>query len=583
MHTKRFAYLHSHTKYSIKDAMPDPADYVDAIYKYNQAGTDYECVGLAITDHGNISALPYQNQACVHPSDENKKIHPIFGFEAYHCIDVDNNPNKDRFHLILLAKNDIGLKNIYQIASHGGMHILKGSIKDFPITDLQYMKSHGKGIVCLTACVAGLVPSCIINGEEQKALSYIQKFRSIFDDVFLEVQPYDFPEQLLVNDAMVRLSSQTGLKLVMTCDSHYINASDKQYHDILKDISHQKPFTTNNYLRTPEEMEDYCKQYNIPLECITNTAIVSDMCQVDPIPKDHRALLPIYPCPEGYDEASYLRELCFIKLKEKLADKKIKEPQKYLKEMLYELDVICNAGFAGYFLILWDWFSWCRKNDILMGPGRGSAAGSIVSYCLDITKVDPIKNGFYFERFISPERLSFPDCDSDIPRDKRAKGISYLLSKYGEAQVSQIVTFTYYKLKNTMKAILSKQGCPIEKQNQISKAIPDLVDGKAVTLDFLEDFHNNPDKYGELSNGDRSSLEQAYKAFDEACAEYPQTYDAVKHVAGCISTTGIHAGGVIICNKPIAENGQIMQGSKTAVLPVLQFDMVSLDYFGFLN
>ena len=408
---KRFAYLHNHTKFSIQDAMPGPKDYVNRIYEINQQSKDYECVGLALTDHGNISVLPQQYNACLHPDDENRKIHPIFGFEAYHCLDVNNNPNGDRFHIILLAKNDIGMKNIYLIASHGGMNIIKGRIKNFPVTDLNFIKSHGEGIICLTACVAGYVPQLIINGKETEAIQTLQEFKNIFDEVYLEVQPLDIPEQLLVNDAMVRISKQTGLKLVMTCDTHYLYKSDKQYHDLFKDISHQKTFNTENYLRTPEEMEDYCKAHNIPLEAITNTAEVSDLCQVDPKPKDHRALLPVYPCTKGYDESSYLRKLTIDKLREKIMQKKIPEPDKYIKELLYELNVICGAGFAGYFLILWDWFDWCRKHDILMGPGRGSAAGSIVSYVLDITKVDPIKNGFYFERFLSPERLEFPDVD----------------------------------------------------------------------------------------------------------------------------------------------------------------------------
>ncbi len=408
---KRFAYLHNHTKFSIQDAMPDPKDYVDAIYTINQKDPNYECVGLAITDHGNMAALPQQYNACFKPDDKNRIIKPLFGCEIYHCMDINKNPNGDRFHMVLLAMNDKGLENLYQITSHAGMNCIKGRVKNFPVTDLKFLSQHGKGIICLTACVAGIVPQLIINGKENDAIDMLLELNKIFDKVYLEVQPLDFPEQLLVNDAMVRLSQRLGLKLVMTCDTHYILPSDKQYHDLFKEISHQQPFTTDNYLRCPDEMEDYCVKHNIPVEAITNTAEVADLCNVDPKPKDHRALLPIYPCPVGYDESSYLRELSVQFLNDKIIEKKITEPEKYIKEMLYELDVICNAGFAGYFLILWDWFKWCRDNDILTGPGRGSAAGSIISYVLNITKVDPIKNGFYFERFLSPERLEFPDVD----------------------------------------------------------------------------------------------------------------------------------------------------------------------------
>lgn len=580
---KQFAYLHNHTKFSIQDAMPSPKDYVDKIYEINQTSNDYECIALALTDHGNISVLPQQYNACLKPDDPNRKIKPLFGFEAYHCVDVNNNPNGDRFHMVLLAKNQKGLENIYQIASHGGMNIVKGRTKNFPVTDLDFIKNHGEGVICLTACIAGIIPQMILNGKETDAIDLISKLKIYVDELYLEVQPLDIPEQLLVNEAMVRLSQSTNTKLVMTCDAHYIEKSDIQYHNLFKEISHQKPFTTENYLRTPEEMEQYCLQYNIPLEAITNSAEIANMCDVDPKPKDHRALLPIYPCPVGYDESSYLRELCIQFLNDKIIEKKIAEPEKYIKEMLYELDVICNAGFAGYFLILWDWFKWCRDNDILTGPGRGSAAGSIVSYVLNITKVDPIKNGFYFERFLSPERLEFPDVDTDIPRDKRADAINYLLGKYGKENVSQIVTFGEYKVKNTIKAVLSKYNCPIAEANKITKSLPDMVDGKAVTFDLLEHRHNNPDDYDSWEETDLKTLDKAWETLEEVFQQYPQVYDALKHISGCYNNTGIHAGGVIICNKPINQNGQVMMGSETAVLPILQFEMGDLDFFGFLK
>jgi DNA polymerase-3 subunit alpha len=563
--------------------MAKPKDYVDKIYEMNQNSTKYECIGIALTDHGNISVFPKQYNACLKPDDPNRKIKPVFGCEVYHCIDVNNNPNNDRFHMVLLASTQEGLENLYQITSHGGLNIAKGRIKNYPVTDLNFIKSHGKGIICLTACIAGIVPNFILNGRETEAINMINEFKQWFDGVYLEVQPLDIPEQLLVNEALVRISKQTGTKLVMTCDTHYIEKSDKQYHDLFKEISHQQPFTTLNYLRTPEEMEQYCITNNIPLEAITNTAEVANLCNVDIKPKDHKGLLPIYPCPEGYDESSYLRELSIKCLNDKIIQKKITEPNKYINEILYELDVICNAGFAGYFLILWDWFKWCRNSNILCGPGRGSAAGSIISYVLDITKVDPIKNGFYFERFLSPERLEFPDIDTDIPRDKRAEAISYLLGKYGKENVSQIVTFGEYKVKNTIKAVLSKYGCPIGEANQITKSLPDMIDGKAVTFDMIKNRHNNPSDFDSWDESDVRELDKAWQTLETVFQKYPQVYDALEHISGCYNNTGIHAGGVIICNKPISHNGQIMLGSETAVLPILQFEMEDLDLFGFLN
>ena len=580
-----YAHLHCHTKYSIQDAIPSHKAYVDAIYEQNQVSAKYHCIGYAATDHGNIYGMVKHYNACNNPDHKERKTKALYGCEVYHCLDVDNNPNGDRFHLVLIAVTQEGLTNLYEIVSHAGTHVIHGKQKDFPVTDLNFMITHGEGIVALTACVGGLVPQCILNGNDAAAMQYIDMLANIFDDVYLEVQPHDFPEQLLVNNALVNISSQTGYKLVMTSDSHYISSTDDQYHNILKNMSHQKPFTTNSHLYSPEEMEDYCIRNGIPMECISNTAEIANLANVDPKPKDHRALLPVFPCPEGYDESSYLRKLSFEKLQNKLIKNNIEDPVKYIKQMLYELEIICNAGFAGYFLILWDWFEWCRANDILCGPGRGSAAGSIVSYVLNITKVDPIKNGFFFERFLNPGRLEFPDIDTDIPRSRRADAIKYLLGKYGIQNVSQIITFGEYKLKNTVKAIMSFLGCSFQESNEVTTDIPDIVDGHTVTYELIEDVAKNPDsdKYVTMTDREKQGLLKNYNKLQEVFQKYPVVYAGVLNLCGCISNTGIHAGGVIISNKPINENAAIINGGDTAVLPLIQFEMSDLDFFGFLK
>ena len=580
-----YAQLHCHTKYSIQDAIPSHKAYVDAIYEHNQQSSKYKCVAFSATDHGNIFGLVKHYNACNNPDHKERAIKPLYACEVYHCIDVDNNPDKHRFHLVLIAATQEGLTNLYEIVSHAGTHIIHGRQKDFPVTDLKFMSTHGKGIIALTACVAGIVPQCIINGKNTEALKYIDELCNIFDDVYLEVQPHEFPEQLLVNSQLASISLQTGYKLVMTSDSHYINQSDAQYHNILKNMCHQKVFTTNNHLYSPEEMEAYCIKYQLPLDCISNTAEIANKCNVDPKPKDHRALLPIFPCPEGYNESTYLRKLSADKLQEKIIKNQITDPKKYIQKLNYELEIICNAGFAGYFLILWDWFEWCRANDILCGPGRGSAAGSIVSYVLNITKVDPVKNGFFFERFLNPGRLEFPDIDTDIPRSRRADAIRYLLQRYGVQNVSQIITFGEYKLKNTIKAIMSFLNCPFQESNEVTKDIPDLVDGHTVTYDLIEDVTKNPDsdKYVTMTDKEKSQLAKIYDKLQEIFQKYPIVYAGVKNICGCISSTGIHAGGVIISSKPINSNASIIDGGDTAVLPLIQFEMSDLDFFGFLK
>ena len=580
-----FAHLHCHTRYSVQDAIPTNKAYVDAIYEQNQSSTKYQCTGIATTDHGNIFGLVKHYNACNNPDHKERKTKAIYGCEVYHCIDLDNNPDNERYHLVLLAATQEGLTNLYQIVSHGGVNVAKGKSKAFPITDIDFMEQHGKGIIALTACVGGLIPSLILSGKDVEAYKYLDLFEDIFDEVYLEVQPHDFPEQLLVNDKLVSMSTITGHKLVMTSDSHYIKATDNQYHNILKNMAHQYVFTTNNHLYSGEEMEAYCLANSIPLEAISNSAEIAEICNVDPKPTDHNDLLPVFPCPPGHNESSYLRKLSAEGLKAKLEKNLIPDPIGYIKQMTYELEIICNAGFAGYFLILWDWIEWCRKNDILIGPGRGSAAGSIVSYVLNITKIDPIKNGFFFERFLNPGRLEFPDIDSDVPRSRRAEAIGYFLTKYGSQNVSQIITFGEYKLKNTIKAIMSFLNCPFQESNDITREIPDSIDGHDVTYELIEDVANNPDsaKYATMTDREKQTLSKTYDKLKVIFQKYPIVYAGVQNLCGCISNIGIHAGGVVISNKPINENAAVLQGGATAVLPLIQFEMNDLDFFGFLK
>jgi DNA polymerase-3 subunit alpha len=563
--------------------MPSSKDYVNAAYAHNQNSTKYETVALAITDHGVIHGITDHYNACVNPDAKERAIKPIYGIEIYHSIDRDIEVN--RFHLVLLAKNQTGLNNLYEIASDAGMHLFHGKQKDFTISDLKFLATHGEGIIALTGCIGGLVPKCVINGQEQDAKKYLDFFGGVFDDVYLEVQPNDLPEQLLFNDWAVRMAQQSNYKLVMTSDSHYINASDTKYHNILKDINHQTKFTISAHMKTPEEMEVYCHQNGIPVECITNTALIADQCNADPKPVNNRELLPLFPVPAGYTEDSYLRKKAFEGLRGKIIKNKIKDPVKYIKTMLYELSIICNAGYAGYFLILWDWFDWCRQNKILTGPGRGSAAGSIVSYVLNITKVDPIKNGFFFERFLNPGRLSFPDIDTDIPRSKRAEAIAYLQQRYGVDKVAQIITFGEYKLKNTVKAIMSSLGCNFQEANEITKGIPDAIDGKTVSYELIEGVATDPDneKYVNFSDQEKKQLKSIYDKFQDLFVKYPVVYDGVKSICGCIASTGIHAGGVIVCREPIHKHMGIMEPTGAAVLPIIQISMNDLEFYGFLK
>lgn len=577
MATKKIAYLHNHSVYSIQDSLATPLDYHKRIIEMRDK-EDTDVVGFALTEHGVMYSY-------VKNYLENKDItNVIIGCEVYNCNDINTADDKERYHLLLLAKNQIGLKNLYLIASYAGLHKVKGKKKDFPRTDDNVLKRYGEGIIASSACIGGEICTLILNGQYDKAKSKALFYADIFDEFYLEVQPTDLPEQLICNDALVKMSQETGLPLVVTTDTHYIYKKDKVYHDILKKIDHLNPFSTDAYMQTYDEIYDYCIKHNIPTSCIENTVKIAEECKVDIKPKDKLGLFPKFPCPEGYDESTYLRKLAMDGLCKKIIDKKFTDILYRINRLNYELDVICSMGYAGYFLILWDWFKWCRENDILMGKGRGSGASSLVCYALDITTIDPIINKFIFERFLTRERTEEPDIDSDISAKDRPKGISYLKTKYGEDYVSQIITFNKYGLKNTFKAAMSAfVPDSFQEANEVTKIIPDKIGEKSTTYELLVDTYNNLDSNNDLGTREKGTIKKVYELLQEKFKKYPDVYLAVKHLAGCIKSVGMHAGGVVISSKVIKEHIPLIEGSSTAVLPLTQLEMDDVHFFNALK
>ena len=349
------------------------------------------------------------HEACVNPlkSDEEKRtLKPVYGNEIYHTEDLEVSTitsSRDLNHLILLAKNDIGLRNLFKITTHSGLNKMRPSSrsrKDFQVTDEKFIEKHGEGIICLSACLGGKLSKLIMDNKYEEAKNWAIKMSKIFDEFYLEIQPHDtIPEQLIVNDAIMRISKETNIPVVLTTDTHYILKEDKKYHNLMLQMDNAKPYESESHFWTPEELIDFCNKYNIPLEVIENTEKIFNACNADVTPKDPKGLMPNFPCPDGYNEDAYLIKLATEGLKKRFEiNKDIKNIREYIVRLNYELDIITQMGFSGYFLILYDWFKWCKENKIPLGPGRGSAAGSLVAYCLDITKIDPIKNGLIFER-----------------------------------------------------------------------------------------------------------------------------------------------------------------------------------------
>lgn len=443
-----WASLHNHTIYSVNDALAKPKQYVEKIHSFNyENGNDY-FVGMAICEHGNLSSILKNREACLteiqlDKNKEPKKLKPVYGIEIYHSfyntqtdskfnstkqrkLEKENNTKIDerttdqRFHLVLLAKDNEGNYNMTKICSHAGLNSYT-AYKTYNRTDISFMRENGKGVIALSACLGGYIPQLLLNGEYDRAKEVALEFKSIFEHFYLEIQANEIPEQLILNPLLIKLSQETDIGLVITCDSHYVNREDKETHDILYSISQLSDDKKNKEIRikglpdyahfqTPLEIEKYCIDWGIPLSAMDNTVDIFHMCNVDFKPTDVKTFMPKFNVPKGYTEETYLEYLTYSGLYKNIQNKSITDDLEVrLKRLKYELSVVNNAGFAGYFLIVSDFVKKCKENGILVGPGRGSAAGSIIAYILGITNIDPIKYNLLYERFMNPERTSFPD------------------------------------------------------------------------------------------------------------------------------------------------------------------------------
>lgn len=408
-----YAMLHTHSVYSIRDSISTVDEYVKKINQINK-DSEHRITSLALTEHGNLFSTLKLNNAT-----KNTEVHPVYGVEMYHVlkdIELDKLNTKNTYHLILLAKTQDGLKNIMNISTHGGNHA-KGHRF---ITSLEYIRNNnlGEGVVCLTACFGGYVSKHIDRGEYDKSKIFLEDIKTIFEETYLEIQPHhNFPAQIVVNERIKELSKETNTDIVLTTDTHYVEKEDRKYRDLLM---HSKSETEEDeeseefcdlHVHTIEELIAFCDRFGFDYSVIERTHDIASRCHSTVELDDPMALMPSYPCPTGYTEEALLREKAVAGLEFRLENAKElnHHPKEYVSRLEYELDVIVSTGFSGYFLILWDWFSWCKSEGIVLGPGRGSAAGSMLAYVLDITKVDPLKNGLIFERFLTRERAEVPD------------------------------------------------------------------------------------------------------------------------------------------------------------------------------
>ena len=584
-----FAYLHVHSKFSIGDSSTDPQEYVRAIYQYSkQEQSRYEITHLSLTEHGLFNSPLKLKKACEMFKSEGFTLTPIYGIEMYHCDRYNGTQRNQRYHICLYAKNQEGLQHLYEIASQGGLHRDIVGNHVFPVVELSFLLKHAKGLIATSACLSGQIPKLLLEGSEnslQKAKELCLQFADAFDEFYLEVQPQDIPEQLLLNQKIVALSQELNLPLVMGIDAHYVYESDRLYHDILKQLSKFPPYTTLNDLKTPEVLEAYCLEHEIPLSCLTNTFVIANQCQVQLEPEDKQGFLPSFPVPKGFTETSYLQFLTVQYLELYLKEHPEEDANRYIDQLNYELDVIGNAGFSGYFLILWDWIRWCRQQGVITGPGRGSAAGSLVAYVLKITKVNPIKHHFIFERFLNPERLAFPDIDVDVATSQRSKAIQYFVEKYGKDYTAQIITYQEYQLKNTIQAVNTAFNfLPSKEINQITKSIPVKIGELDASFELIEQIATQSIDVSDFPDSVIRQCAKTYETLNNLFFMYPEFGFAVKKLKGAIKSIGLHAGGIIVSRLPLPHHSSLLKAkTETALLPILQLEMSDLDDFKFLK
>ena len=546
-----FTHLHVHTEYSLLDGSNKIKEYVKRL---KELGMTHG----AITDHGVMfGCIDFYKEAL------KEGITPILGCEVYVApnsrFDKELTGGEDRYnHLILLAENNRGYGNLMKIVSRG---FTEGFYYK-PRVDVEVLKEYHEGLICLSACLAGEVQRLLARGFYDEAKKSAIKHHNIFGDgnYFLELQDHGIPEQQTVNAGLVRLSEELGYPLVCTNDVHYTYADDAESHDILLCIQTGKKVTDTDrmryeggqfYLKSEEEMRNL---FSFAPEAIENTNKIAERCHVEI--KFHETKIPHFDVPEGYTSKSYLVELCEKGFREHYPD----DDGTLHDKLNYEIDVIEKMGYLDYFLIVWDFINYAKENGIAVGPGRGSAAGSLVSYCLHITDIDPIRYSLLFERFLNPERVSMPDIDVDFCVERRQEVIDYVHRKYGEKNVAQIVTFGTLQARGVIRDVARVLDMPYNVADQIAKQIPMEL---GMTLEKA--LSMNP------------QLREIY----ESDPQIHYLIDMAKRLEGLPRHTGMHAAGVLISPKPVDEFVPLNLGGDGAI--TTQYTMTTLEELGLLK
>jgi DNA polymerase III subunit alpha len=554
-----FVHLHVHSEYSLLDGFSNLNQLVNRVKELGMPA-------VALTDHGTMfGAVEFFNAAT------KADIKPIIGLETYVAArgmqDKEYNYDKKSNHLLLLAENEIGYKNLLEIASASQLD----GFYYHPRIDHDFLAAHSAGLIASSACLAGEIPQAILHKEEKTVTEKIQWYSDVFgkDNFFLELMDHNIPELRTVNSALIEYGKKMNLNFIATNDVHYIRQEDARYQDILlaiqtgsliTDPSRMRMEGNTYYLRSPEEM---IKLFGHVPGAIENTLLIAERCDLDLSPKGYH--LPRFTVPEGYTTESYLRELCEAGLERRYGEHAKDE---VVQERLnYELGIIHNMGFDAYFLIVWDL---CRHaNELgIWYNARGSAAGSLVAYTLDITLVEPISHGLIFERFLNPSRINMPDIDLDFQDDKRSMIMEYCAQKYGADKVSQIITFGTMGARGAIRDVGRVMDIPLSEVNRVTKLIPSA-----------------PAKAGGIK--DAIDTNEELKQLYQSTPYIRDLLDTASHMEGVVRNAGTHACGVIITDEPITNYAPLHRPTSNSddnpIQSVAQFEMAIVDALGLLK
>ena len=579
----KFVPLHIHTEYSLLDGMIRVKDLVNY-------AKDNDLPAIAITDHGVMySAIEFYELA------KKAGINPLIGCEFYvhdgdiHKQDSHHNP---LYHLILIAKNSKGYKNLIKLVSVAWCE----GFYYKPRINFELLKEHHEGLICTSACLGGEVLKELLAGDKVRAKETAQRYKDLFgEDYYIELQDHGLDDQKRTNPDLIKIAKALDIKMIITNDSHYLKKEDADAQDTLlclqtnanKDDEKRFSFPNNEfYLKSKEEMRLAFSWMDDELfeECCRNTEDAAAKCNVEI--ELHNAPLPHYEVPEGYTIPTYLEYLVMEGLKKRYGSP---APEDIVERAKYELGVINQMGFPAYFLITWDFIHFAKTHDIPVGPGRGSAAGSVVAYALEITDIDPIQHKLLFERFLNPERFTMPDIDIDFCIDRRSEVIDYVINKYGEDKVCQVITFSTYAPKAAFKGVGRVLQVPFVEANRLTGLIEPALDAAKVSnpkAEWLRDIINS-----EVTSEFKQLYEQDYKITNPETSKdisFKRWVDMAVAIEGLKCGTGTHAAGVIISHAPLdtilpvqpSKDGIVQTGypkhEATEVLDLLKMDFLGL-------